>query len=212
KQIVTGTCPTVCQGGFVSGGGVGYQTRKYGLGSDRLVSARIVLADGSIVRASASAEPDLYWALRGSGGGNFGVVVDFELRPIFQPRMNYFSAYWSWDRIQDVLAAWQSWTIAAPDELSSQLIVILPDAAPGTRPLVWLRGGHRGSLAATNAALAALTAEIGAPADEQTVLDLPYREAMSHVYGCESLTREQCHRVGHNPDAVLPRVGFGRQR
>lgn len=91
-------------GGLTLGGGMGWLTRKAGLTIDNLVSAEVVLADGSVVRASADEHPDLFWALRG-GGGNFGVVTEFtyrlhEVGPLVHLDMSFYGL----DQIADVLA------------------------------------------------------------------------------------------------------------
>ena len=74
---VFGYCPTVGLVGFAMGGGLGIQSRLYGLGLDQVVGARVVLANGTLVK---EAPADLLWALRGAGGGNFGVVTEVQYR------------------------------------------------------------------------------------------------------------------------------------
>lgn len=72
-----GTCPTVAIAGLVLGGGIGLSTRLLGLTSDSLIEAEMVNANGEVIIANQKRNPDLFWALRGAGGGNFGVVTAF---------------------------------------------------------------------------------------------------------------------------------------
>ncbi|MET9971554.1 FAD-binding protein [Streptomyces sp. NPDC006356] len=211
KQIVTGTCPTVRAGGFVSGGGVGFQTRKFGTASDRVVSAKVVLADGRIVRCCPETEPDLYWAVRGGGGGNFGIVVDFEVRPIDAPRLVTYTTMWSWDDAPAVLAAWQAWMHDASRDLGSSLFVLPPNGGGnGTDPLIKIYGGHHGTPAALDAALAELTERAGVQPISSTTDDDSFGNSMRSLYGCGELTLDQCHRTGSQPGAQLYRTPYQR--
>jgi FAD/FMN-containing dehydrogenase len=102
--------------GLTLGGGTGYLTRQYGLTIDNLSSANVVLADGTVVRASEDEHADLFWALRG-GGGNFGVVTAFEfrLRPVDQVVAG--PMFWSLDRSRDILRWYRDFILEAPEEL-----------------------------------------------------------------------------------------------
>ncbi|MFI1940701.1 FAD-dependent oxidoreductase [Streptomyces purpureus] len=211
KQIATGTCPTVCPGGFFSGGGIGYQTRKFGTGSDRVTAATVVLADGSIVRASSSYDSSLLWGLRGGGGGNFGVVVDWEVRPVDQPRMVWYEQWWDYDQAPAIFAAWQAWMANGSDDLAGQFVLVTPDAAPGAKPMVLTTGAYLGPQSELETALAQLNSLAKTAPLSKVVADLTYAEAMKRTYHCDQLTVAQCQRAGTTPEAQLPRTGFQRE-
>ena len=103
--------------GLILGGGVGHLTRKYGLASDHVVSADVVLADGSFVHASEDENADLLWALRG-GGGNFGVVTALTLSLHEQSTVVAGPIIWSLDQAAEVLAWYREFLPAQPDELT----------------------------------------------------------------------------------------------
>jgi len=104
-------------GGFTLGGGVGRLNRRFGLAVDNLQGARIVTADGTIRWASAEEEPDLFWAIRG-GGGNFGVVTEFEfqLHP-FPHKVLSGNIVWPMDQARDVLDFYGEWYDRLSDDL-----------------------------------------------------------------------------------------------
>jgi FAD/FMN-containing dehydrogenase len=115
-------------GGYTLGGGFGRLNRKYGLTIDNLMSAEIVTADGQVRRISAEEEPDLFWAIRG-GGGNFGVVTDFEYQ-LYPFERNLLSGMIVWPVAQarDVLEFYGEWYQGLSDELYvGPVMVTLPD-------------------------------------------------------------------------------------
>jgi FAD/FMN-containing dehydrogenase len=105
--------------GLTLGGGFGNLRRKFGLSVDNLVSAEIVTADGTVRRADASENPDLFWALRG-GGGNFAVVASFEfqLHPL-GPEVMFAGQFFRLDDARAALQRWRDFVCDAPDEISS---------------------------------------------------------------------------------------------
>jgi FAD/FMN-containing dehydrogenase len=124
--IPTGTCPSVGIAGLTLGGGIGILGRAHGLTLDRLVGAQVVLADGSVVDCSVDELQDLFWALRGAGAGNFGVVTAFAFDPLPAPTLTNFHLVWSFAAAAAVIAAWQTWSPTGPDELSADLVLAAP--------------------------------------------------------------------------------------
>jgi FAD/FMN-containing dehydrogenase len=120
---IPGGCgPDVGIAGLLLGGGLGVLGRTHGLLCDSLVEADVVLANGRAVRCSERAEPDLFWALRGAGGGQFGVATEFMLRTVPGPRSTVFHLRWPLSSARELIAAWQAWSPDAPDELAASLL------------------------------------------------------------------------------------------
>ena len=115
--VPAGIISTTGCGGLTLGGGLGHLSRKYGLTIDNLLEADLVLADGSMVVASADENPDLFWALRG-GGGNFGVVTSFLYRAA--PVQTIFGGptLWNLDRTEEIMKWYREFILAAPEELT----------------------------------------------------------------------------------------------
>ncbi|MDJ0348399.1 FAD-binding oxidoreductase [Cryobacterium sp. PH29-G1] len=120
-------------GGLTLGGGIGYLTRRFGLTVDNLLSADVVLADGSLVKADARSHPDLFWAVRG-GGGNFGVVTSFTFTchqigdhgTIFGGPVFY-----DLDDTREVMQWYRELLPSLPEELSGWIALLtVPPVAP----------------------------------------------------------------------------------
>ncbi len=174
--------------GLILGGGVGHLTRKYGLASDHVVSADVVLADGSFVHASENENPDLLWAIRG-GGGNFGVVTALTLALHEQSTVVAGPIIWPLEQAAEVLAWYREFMPAQPDELNGFFAFLsIPPGPPFPEELhlqkvaavVWC---FSGDAADADAALAPARAVGTALLDGVAEVPLPaFQSAFDGVY------------------------------
>jgi FAD/FMN-containing dehydrogenase len=207
-----GYCPTVAVGGYYQGGGLGLLTRTAGVGSDRIASAKVVLADGRTVTASATENRDLYWAVRGGGGGNFGVVTSYQLRPAAVTTVGAVNLFWSWDKAVDVLEGYAHWIAGAPRTIGGGAFIRLVDAAPGVTPMVMVFVSSTGTTTELDSEVARLVAMTAAPAQQTPASVAPYRELMMGFFRCAADQVTACHRADTTPGGTLTRPAFGLQR
>jgi FAD/FMN-containing dehydrogenase len=140
--IPAGCGPSVGIAGLTLGGGIGILGRRYGLTCDRLLRAQIVLADGRVVECSESQSPDLFWALRGAGGGNFGVVTSLVFAAVPAPDPTVFRLRWPIANATALVDTWQKWAPDAPDDVDATLR--LTGGTHGEPPKVELFGAVLG--------------------------------------------------------------------
>ncbi|MGW4489330.1 FAD-binding oxidoreductase [Amycolatopsis sp. NPDC004368] len=131
RTLPAGCGPTVGIAGLTLGGGIGLLGREHGLTCDRLTGAQVVLADCRVVECDDEREPDLFWALRGGGGGHFAVVTSLRFNPVASPVMTRVEAV-AIDGLAELVSAWQDWAPDAPDGLTVNLTLT---SSPGS-PLV----------------------------------------------------------------------------
>ena len=200
--IPAGSCPSVGIAGHALGGGMGLAGRMFGLTTDSLLSARIVTADGQLRTADAATNPDLHWALRGGGGGNFGVVTSLTFGVHRVPRtVAGFSVNWPWSQAAEALAAWQAWGPHARPEVTT----VFHLSASGGRTVVNVSGQYFGPSGDLRGLLAALTAVGGASVSAG---DYGYLQAQLLWANCATISLTACHTQGTRPGGTLGRDSF----
>jgi len=116
--------------GLTLGGGIGWLMRKYGLTIDQLLSVDVVTADGEFAKASENENADLFWGVRG-GGGNFGIVTDFEFRlNLLGPTVLAGPIFWPMSEAAKVMRFYRDWITGVPDDLTTILILRKAPALP----------------------------------------------------------------------------------
>ncbi|MEU6092997.1 FAD-binding oxidoreductase [Streptomyces sp. NPDC047085] len=206
--IPAGSCPTVGVSGLVLGGGHGVASRAYGLTCDSLTRATVITAEGTQVTADAQHHPDLFWALRGAGNGNFGVVTELQFKT--HPAPQAVTAYltWSWSKAAAVIKAWQEWGPSQPDEIWSSLHL---SNTPGGTPAISVACFSLGTYGELQNAVDQLAHKAGADARSVSLRRRGYEEAMEIYAGCSSFSTDaQCHLPGSTPGRS-PQGRLGRE-
>lgn len=188
RGVPGGSCPTVGIAGLTQGGGIGVVARAYGLTCDNLTAAEMVTADGRLRTVDARRDPDLFWALRGGGGGNFGAVTSFTFatRPVGS--VTYRFVRWPAARAAAVIPAWLGWIAAGPDELWSNLhLDVSPGGAPSVRATITFLGDAAGADRLVDG-LATRAGEFSSRSGST----LPWLNTMLVMAGCSGQTVAAC--------------------
>jgi FAD/FMN-containing dehydrogenase len=206
-----GAVSTTGIAGLTLGGGLGWLRRNYGLSCDNLLAVNVVTADGHLVTASSEENADLFWALQG-GGGNFGVVTDFEYRlhPV-GPEVLFLLTLHPVEQARSVLAQWRDFMHTAPDAFSSNAFFwtvppapFIPAEAHGHRVLV-TAGMYAGAVN-EGAALIQPLRELTTPVADLTG-PMPYvavQSSLDPLFPAGQLHHYwKSHFLNHLDDAVI---------
>ncbi len=211
KAFPGGSCPNVGITGLTLGGGLGAFGREYGLASDALTAVELVTADGRLVRADDEENADLFWALRGAGGGNFGVVTSltFRLVPADSPfTLATFS--FPWRVAARAFDAWQSWLPFLARKAWPLFVLQTQDPRQGNEPTVTVELVNAGDEAQTRALLADLFAAIGEDPLEASFSTTDFYSTAFDSY-CKGLRPEECQTADETAEGRLPRpAGYWR--
>ncbi len=204
RAIPAGTCPSVGLAGLAQGGGFGIFDRTHGLTCDGIVSLDVVTAEGERRTVDSRREPDLFWALRGGGGGDFAIVTSVRTRTFGTGPVGRWSARWPWSRAAAVVTGWQRFMSGAVDQVWAN--VHLDVLADGSRQVLVIGFAHEGRSPAAD--LAALVRRVGStPLSSSSSVH-------SHLATVESLagrfTRESFVAGSSVPAAWLSSAGIGR--
>ena len=194
--IPSGTCLTVGIAGITLGGGIGILDRQFGLTCDNLLAAEVVTADGRLLNCDENTEPDLFWALRGGGGGNFGVATSFTFKT---HRIEDITVARADFRFQDFAAmfdAWQRWPQSLPDNVWAQIYIQFGSGGASCTVTAYCLGTSGFLQPYWNAFLAAT----GVASTDMSIAisQLPYRDVAWSM--CVGIPLNQCSLSGYSPE------------
>jgi FAD/FMN-containing dehydrogenase len=203
RGIPGGSCPTVGVAGLTQGGGVGVLTRAYGLTCDSVTALQVVLADGRVVTADADAEPDLFWALRGGGGGHLGVVTEFTFRTFAAPAITRAYVAWPYSAAPHVVPAWLR-TIPKADPRLWATLKLLGGRTHPSGPALFMSATWTGPASGMSAAMQPFLSQVPTPSTDSRST-AGYLDTMLTYAGCSSIPVDQCHT---GPGGSLDREAF----
>ena len=189
-----GSCPTVGISGLALGGGVGLSGRKMGTTADNIRQVTIVTPTGKALVCNANQNSDLYWACRGGGGGNFGIVTSFvfDTHPVGE--VTTFFIEWPWGDAAEVIRKWQEVVPHGPDALFG-LCSLASTGNPQGSPSVSSGGQFFGSESELRSVLRPLL-QIGAA--RPTFVRRNYLDAALYFAGCSGKTVPECLQSGRS--------------
>ncbi|MBE9012555.1 FAD-binding oxidoreductase [Pseudanabaenaceae cyanobacterium LEGE 13415] len=217
--IPGGSCATVGITGLTLGGGYGLLARWKGLTCDSLLSVEFVTAAGKVITANATQNADLFWALRGSGGGNFGIVtsLSYQVHPI--DKVTLYQLSWNWTEIERIMQFWQTWAPKTDDRHTS-ILKLVPESV-GSLFVV-------GQFVGTEAELRQILEPLLALAPKAISIEtLPYIEAvyafaglkpgypkrLAHWHGSQTKFKNASDYVAHplSADGIATVINFLKQ-
>lgn len=203
RGIAGGSCPTVGIAGLTQGGGVGVLTRAHGLTCDSVTAMQVVLADGRVVTASADSEPDLFWALRGGGGGHLGVVTSFTFTTFAAPSITRAYLAWPFSAAATVASAFLH-EIPRADRRLWGTLKLLGGRTHASGPVLFMSATWTGPASGMSGALHPFLARVPSPTTDSRST-ASYLSTMLTYAGCSSIPVARCHT---GPGGSLQRQAF----
>lgn len=196
--VPPGLCPTTGIAGFTLGGGQSSLSRPWGLAIDNLLEAEMVNADGRVLHASRDENADLFWALRGGGGGNFGICTSFRFHTRPLETVAYAEISWPISDLKPVLKSWQTYTLPDAERRLTPLLTI----AAGDSTLLMMQGVFLG----TETELRTLLQPLLNSAVPQDIFieEIPWLEAAARIAATQPGSPEPFKSVGPFVYQLLP--------
>jgi len=201
--VPPGLCPTTGVAGFTLGGGQSSLSRPLGLAIDNLLETEIVDSNGCVLHASADHNADLFWALRGGGGGNFGVCTSLRFRAHKIDTVAYAAINWGLADLEPVLNVWQEYTLPGADVRFTPLLSI----SSGEQSLLLAQGVFLGPVEELRRLLRPLL-RTGSPGSV-FIKEIPWVEAAARIGETQPGNPEPFKSVGPFVDELLPDEAIG---